>query len=164
MKTKRRAILFRVGTVILLLAIAGVMMIIGRGHTVYFDNKNIDYNGQTYIAPYKAVVSVGGEQVAKLYNKKREDRGMTTCIGQKISVSFVITQEKGGAEETKDVTFTLPYNIDGIAINLPAYFAGLPEEAYLSVFQPAPEAEEESSGESVDGEIPPVDEFALTEI
>ena len=31
------------------------MMVIGRGHTVYIDNKSIDYNGQTYTTPYKVV-------------------------------------------------------------------------------------------------------------
>ena len=43
--------------------------------------------------------------------------------------------------------------MDGIAINLPAYMAGLPEEAYLSEFQVAPEVVEEESESSSD-EIP----------
>ena len=77
MKTKR-TILFRLGAVLLLLIIAGIMMVIGRGHTVYIDNKSIDYNGQTYTTPYKVVVYVDGEQVAKLRDK---ERGMATCIG-----------------------------------------------------------------------------------
>ena len=86
------------------------MMVIGRGHTVYIDNKSIDYNGQTYTTPYKVVVYVDGEQVAKLRDKER-------------------------------------------GINLPAYLAGLPEEAYLSEFQVAPEVVEEESESSSD-EIP----------
>ena len=28
------------------------MMLIGRGHTVYIDNKSFDYNGQTYTLQY----------------------------------------------------------------------------------------------------------------
>ena len=44
-------------------------------------------------------------------------------------------------------------DMDGIAINLPAYLAGLPEEAYLSEFQVAPEVVEEESESSSD-EIP----------
>ncbi|MEG1651147.1 MAG: DUF6672 family protein [Oscillospiraceae bacterium] len=139
MKNKR-SILFRVGAVVLLLAIAGVMMIIGRGHTVYIDNKAIDYNGQSYTAPYKAVLSSKGEQFAKLYNN---ERGMTTCIGQKFTMTLEITQKKGGKEETSTVSLTLPYNMDNIAINLPAFLAGLPEEAYLSTFQPLVEEPEE---------------------
>lgn len=135
---KRRAILFRLGTVVLLLVIAGIMMVIGRGHTVYIDNKTLEYNGKTYAPPYKVVIFVGGKKVAKLYDK---ERGMATCIGQKLDMTLEITQEKGGSMETSTVTLPLPYNLDGIAINLPAFLAGLPEETYLSVFNPASEAE-----------------------
>ncbi|MDD4075502.1 MAG: hypothetical protein PHC80_05365 [Eubacteriales bacterium] len=130
MKSKR-AWLFRGLTVLALLLIAAVMFIIGRGHTVYIDNKNIDYNGQTYKGPYKVVVTVDGEQVAKLYNK---DRGMAKCIGQKFEMLLAITQEKGGEEVNMGVTMTLPYSMDGIVVNLPALLAGLPQDAYLSEF------------------------------
>ena len=47
MSKKTTSILFKVGTVVLLLAIAAVMFAIGRGHTVYFDNKKLEYNGTT---------------------------------------------------------------------------------------------------------------------
>lgn len=79
---------------------------------------------------------------------------MATCIGQKFEMTLQITQEKGGSEETVTVTLPLPYNMDGIAINLPAYMAGLPEEAYLSEFQPAQEEPEET-------DPLPVDEFGI---
>lgn len=154
MKTKR-TILFRAGAVLLLLLIVGIMMVIGRGHTVYIDNKTLDYNGQTYKPPYKVEIFVDGEKVAKLYNK---ERGMATCIGQKFQMTLEITQEKGGNAETSTMTLALPYGMDGIAINLPAFLAGLPEEAYLSKFQPAPEVVEESSEESS------TDEFGLGEM
>lgn len=151
MKTKR-TILFRVGAIILLLIIAGIMMLIGRGHTVYLDSKDFEYNGQKYEAPYKIVVYVDDEQVAKLYNK---ERGMATCIGQTFEMTIEVTQEKGGNEETIVGTIALPYNMDGIAINLPAYLAGLPEDAFLSEFQIAT-VETESSSEEV-----PADEFGI---
>ena len=35
---KKRTLFFRLGAIAILLAIAAVMMVIGRGHTVYFDN------------------------------------------------------------------------------------------------------------------------------
>ena len=146
----KRTILFRIGAILLLLIIAGIMMVIGRGHTVYIDNKSIDYNGQTYTTPYKVVVYVDGEQVAKLRDK---ERGMATCIGQTFKMTLEITQKKGGSEEMVDVTVSLPHHMDGIAINLPAYLAGLPEEAYLSEFQVAPEVVEDESESSSD-EIP----------
>lgn len=150
----KRTTLFRLGAILLLLVIAGIMMVIGRGHTVYIDNKSLEYNGQTYTTPYKVVITVDGEQVAKLRDK---ERGMATCIGQKINMTLEITKEKGGDEETINVTIPLPYNMDGIAINLPAYLAGLPEEAYLSEFQIAVPEESEESDEAAPGG----DEFDL---
>lgn len=149
MKTKR-TILFRIGAVLLLLIIAGIMMVIGRGHTVYIDNKTLDYNGQTYEAPYKAVVFVNGEQVAKLRSK---ERGMAACIGQKLHMTLKVTQKKGDSEETINVTLTLPYQMDGIAVNLPAYLAGLPKEAYLSQFIIAPEESEQPTDETSSDEL-----------
>ena len=72
-------------------------------------------------------------------------------------MTLEITKEKGGDEETINVTIPLPYNMDGIAINLPAYLAGLPEEAYLSEFQIAVPEESEESDEAAPGG----DEFDL---
>ena len=154
MKSKR-TLLFRLAAVVILAAIGAVMMLIGRGHTVYFDSRSVDYNGQTYEPPYKIVVLVDGEQVAKLYEK---DRGTTTCIGQKLKLSLEITQEKGGEEEVIDLTIPLPYNMDNPIINLPAYLAGLPEEAYLSEFIPVVTEEPDTSEEL------PTDEFELGDI
>lgn len=159
MKAKR-IVLFRIGAVVLLLVIAGIMMVIGRGHTVYMDNKSLEYNGQTYTTPYKVVVYVDGEQVAKLRDK---ERGMATCIGQKITMTLEITQEKGGSEEIRTVTIPVPYSMDGVAINLPGYLAGLPEEAYLSEFQIQVEETEAETEEGVGDEIP-VEGFDLGDI
>lgn len=147
MKTKR-TILYRVGAVVLLLIIAGIMMIIGRGHTVYIDNVAFDYNGQTYKPPYKTVVFVDDAQVAKLYDK---ERGMSICIGQKFKATLEVTKEQGGSTETIDMTLELPYSMDGVMINLPAYLAGLPQDVYLSEFIQQVAQEEE--------ETPPTDEF-----
>ena len=134
MKSKRR-ILFSALTVLLLVAIAACMMVIGRGHTVYFDNKTLeDYRGQTYSAFQRVVVSVKGEEVAKL---DKRDRGMSIWIGQNFRMTLEITENKGDEPVIKEVSIKLPYNVDGIVINLPAYLAGLPEEAWFSEFVPA---------------------------
>lgn len=148
---KSRTILFRIGALVVLAAICGIMMVIGRGHTVYLDNRSLEYNGTTYETPYKVVVFVDGEQVAKLYD---DERGMSICIGQKFTMDLEITQEKGGSEETTTVMLTLPYNMDGIVINLPAILAELPEEAYLSEFVPANE-------EPAEDEEVVIDEFGI---
>ena len=135
---KSRRLLFRILLIVVLVAIAGVMMVIGRGHTVYFDNKTVEYQGTTYEAPYKIEIHVGnnadGDALSKLYENERASADQ---IGQKITVTLIVTQEKGGDEEAP-VTYTipLPYGMDGPIINLPAYLAGLPEEAYLSEFIP----------------------------
>jgi len=148
----KRKILYRAGAIVILLLIAGVMLIIGRGHTVYFDNKAIEFGGQTYTSPYKVVVNVNGEQAAKLYDT---ERGSAICIGQRFNMSLEVTKDKGGSEETTSITLQLPYNMDGILINMPALLAGLPEEAYLSEFITAPIEPE-------DEEIVP-DDFTLPE-
>ena len=152
---KRRQLLFRLGTFVLLLAIAACMMVVGRGHTVYFDNKKLEYEGVTYEAPYKVTIKVGGEQVAKLNAK---ERGMATTIGQDFEMTLKIMEVKGGDETESTYKLKLPYSIDGIVVNLPAYLAGLPEEAWMSEFVPvatSAEAEEEA---------PSGDEFEMGEM
>ncbi len=141
----RRTLLFRILGVLILAAIAGVMMVIGRGHTVFIDNKTFEYNGNTYPAYHKAVVYVDGEQVAKL--AKRE-RGQSSCMGQKFTMTVVLTEEKDGPEKAKLITVPIPYNMDGVIINLPAFLAGLPEDQYIEEFviQEVVEEEEEAPG------------------
>lgn len=121
--------------------IAAVMLIIGRGHTVYFDSKQIEYNGTTVETPYKIEVIVNGKKVAKLYD---DERGMTSWIGQNFEMTLQVTAEKGGDSKVYNVGLSLPYNMDGVILNIPALLAGLPEEAYLSEFvQEIPEASED---------------------
>ena len=150
MKTKRR-VAFSLLLALILVAVAAAMMVIGRGHTVYFDNKTLeDYQGQTYKAANKIVVTVKGEEVAKLGPR---ERGMSIWIGQDFKMVLEITQEKGGESEIREIDLKLPYNVDGIVVNLPALLAGLPEEAWFSEFVPA---ETEAPEEEVTG-----DEFGL---
>ena len=65
-KTSNRRLIFQLAAVVVLIAIAYAMTIVGRGHTVYLDNKKLEYNGTTYDTPYKVEVYVGGERIAKL--------------------------------------------------------------------------------------------------
>ena len=130
MKDKRR-LLFRVAAIVIILAIAAVTFVIGRGHTLYFDNKETAYNGQTVEPFYKVVVTVGDQKPAKL---SKGDRGMGEVMGQKLSMTVEITDEEGASPHAHKVNMSVPYNMDGITINIPALMAGLPEEAYLSEF------------------------------
>ncbi len=152
MKSKKQ-IFCMTGTILLLIAIAAVMMVIGRGHTVYFDNKALDYDGQTYETPYKVEINVNGERVAKL---RDGERGMATWIGQNFKMEMVITQVKKGEEVTESYSVKLPYNMDGVIINIPGLLAGLSSDAYISEFiSTTPE-------EPVEEEVV-TDEFGITE-
>ena len=120
MKAKRR-LLFQILAVVLLVAIGYTMTIIGRGHTIYLDSKTLEYDGQTYKPAYKTVVYVDGQQVAKLYDK---ERGVATCIGQTLTVTLEITQQKGGTEEVYAYNIPVPRKMDNVIINLPGFLAG----------------------------------------
>ena len=100
MKNGKRLVI-RVVFAAALIALGAVMMVVGRGHTVYFDNKTLDYNGETYQAPYRVIVYIKGEQIAKLYAR---ERGMTTHVGQDFGMALGVTQEKGGDEQIIEVS------------------------------------------------------------
>ena len=134
---KTRRLLFRLGTVLILIGICIVMMIIGRGHTVYFDNKKLDHEGITYDCPYKVKVVVKGEQVANL---KAKERGMATTIGQDFEMTLKITQEKGGDEVEET-------------------YSGLPEDVWMSEFVPVA-----TSSDTEEEEVPGGDEFELDDL
>ena len=134
---KTKTLLIRIITVVFFVALAVLMYFLGRGHTVYIDNKKLEYNGTTYDTPYKVEVYVGGERIAKL------------------SMDLVVTQEKSGSEESYTYSIKLPYDKDGLIINIPALMAGLGEDAYMTEFiSTAPE-------ETVDEEVV-TDEFGIT--
>ena len=138
MKTTKRSWLIRIAFILVLVLVAVLMLRIGRGHTVYFDNRALDKDGQSVAAPYKITVCVNGEQISKLYDK---ERCMVTNIGDSLELTVEVMQQKGGSETTETYKLTLPHSIDSVIINLPAYMAGLPEEAYLEEFIPAPSAD-----------------------
>lgn len=138
MKTTKRSWIIRIAFVLVLVLVAVLMLRIGRGHTVYFDNRALDKDGQSVAAPYKITVYVNGEQISKLYDK---ERCMVTNIGDSLELTVEVMQQKSGSETTETYKLTLPHSIDSVIINLPAYMAGLPEEAYLEEFIPAPPAD-----------------------
>lgn len=154
MKSKRRLLICLL-SVAVLIVIAAAMMVIGRGHTIYVDNRSVEYNGQTYETPYKVTVYVKNEQIAKLYDS---ERGMSTWIGQNFKMTLEVMEEKGGDEVLQTIQLNLPYSMDGIIVNIPAVLAGLPEEAWLTEFIPTPAKEEDEE------EVPGVgDEFGMTD-
>ena len=155
MKTKTRSWIIRSAFVLVLVLLAVLMLRIGRGHTIYFDNRALEYQGATTAAPYKITVIVNGEQISKLYEK---ERCSVTKIGDKLELTVEVMQQKGGSETTSVYSLKVPHDLDGVIINLPGYMAGLPEEAYLEEFIPAPSTEK-------DDEAPPTtDDIGLGEV
>ena len=135
-----RKVIVRVCTIVVLLLIAAWMMVIGRGHTIYFDNKTLEYEGNKYETVRRVNVNVDGNQVAKLSKK---ERGMATHMGQKFSFDIEVIREKDGPSEFYSFDLNLPYNMDGIVVNLMGMIENLPQEAWMSEFVPMPTVEDE---------------------
>ena len=146
--------LFRIGTVLVLVAIAACMMVIGRGHTVYFDNKKMEYEGQEIDTYRRINVFVNGEQIAKLSAK---DRGMATFMGQSFHFDIEVTKKKGDDPVTYSYDIKVPFGRDGTVLNLPGMIEGLPEAAYTSEFVPV-EPEPTDEDETI-----VTDDFGITE-
>lgn len=137
---KKKVLLIRLIVVALCVALGAAMMVIGRGHTIYLDNKTLeDYQGQEYKSFEKVVISVKGEEDIKLAKRERD---MATCLGQSFHMTLEVTEKKGDQPRVEEIDLKLPYSMDGIIVNLPALLAGLPEEAWMTEFIPAPEPEE----------------------
>lgn len=153
MKNKRK-LLFRLGALVVLAALALGMYVSGRGHTLYLDNKTLEYEGVSYEAPYRAVVYQGDTEVAKL---QKRDRGMMTWIGQSVKLKVEMIEQKGADPVPYEFTVDLPFHQDGIVLNLPAMVAGLPASAYMSEFVPMA-----TTSEPAEDELP-TDEFDMTE-
>ena len=150
MKSKK-TLLIRIIAIVVLIAIAAAMFVIGRGHTVYFDNKDLEADGTEYKSYYQIEVFVDDVSVAKL---KSGERGMVSTMGQKFKMVMHITPEKDAKKVGSAVTLELPYNMDGIVLNLPALLSGASEDVYLEEFIPAPVVED-------DEEVVVTDEFEM---
>ena len=140
MKSKK-TLLIRIAAIAVLIGIAVTMAIIGRGHTVYFDNKDLEADGTEYKAYYQIEVFVNDQSVAKL---KSGDRGMISTMGQDFEMVLHITPEKDAKKVGSGVALKLPYNMDGIILNLPALLNGAAEEVYQTEFIPTPVQEDDT--------------------
>ena len=145
-----RKILIRVFAILLLVALGACMMVIGRGHTIYFDNKTLEYEGEKYEAVRRINVNVAGTQVAKLSKK---ERGMATFMNQHFSFDIEVIREKDGPSEYFTFSIQVPYGLDGIVVNLPGMIAGLPQDAWMSEFVPIATVEEDDGEDLTDDEF-----------
>jgi hypothetical protein len=151
MNNKRKWII-RGCALLVILVIAALMFLVGRGHTVYTDNKTLEFNGQTFNALQRVEVWVGSERLSKL--GKRE-RTMSTVIGSNFEMKLINTVNKGDEPTEEIVKISLPYGWDGIVVNVPGYLAGLPKEAWMTEFISEPEpVTAEDEPELSEDEIP----------
>ncbi len=151
MKSKR-SILIRLAALAAIIVLAAVLFKVGRGHTIYFDNKALEAGGKTYSPYYQVEVFVNDQSVAKL---KEGDRGMAPTMGQKFSMILHITPAKGEKKYGKIASIDLPYNLDGIVVNIPALLEGAEQADYMTEFVPAAD----TSGD--DEEVVITDEFEM---
>jgi hypothetical protein len=154
--SNRRKWIFRGCAILAVLAIAALMFVIGRGHTVYIDNKTLEYNGETYNALNKVEVWVGDQRLSKLAKRERTS---STVIGQSFEMKLINTVNKGDEPTEVVVKLSLPYSWDGIVVNVPGYLAGLPQEAWMTEFVSAPEPVTEEDELPVDEENSLIGDF-----
>ena len=129
----RKSLLYKLLAVSFLIIICIIMMIIGRGHTIYLDNKTKNINGQNYSSFYKAVIIVNGKEVARLGDG---DRGEAISIGQNFNMTIKITPNKNDKETISNCSIPIPYNKDQVILNLPTLLSGLKEQDYMEEFIP----------------------------
>ena len=130
---KKRSILIRLIAFAAVIALAACMFVVGRGHTVYFDNKNLTVGGTSYEAFYKVEVFVGDTSVAKL---SPGDRGMVPTMGQDFKMVLHITPAEGEKKYGSAVKLKLPYSMDGIILNIPAIMGGAEKDVFMEEFVP----------------------------
>ena len=146
-----KSMLYKILTVVAILILAAVMMIIGRGHTIYLDNKAMD----SYSAYYRTDIDVKNNEVQKL---SARERGSATFMGQSVKVTVTYMETKNSQKKTETFKIKVPYGWDGIIINLPALIKGLDKSVYMTQFIETP-VEVSATDETV-----VTDEFAVSDI
>lgn len=150
-----KSMLYKILTVVAILILAAVMMIIGRGHTVYLDNKTIDTANGSLTAFYRADIEVRNNEPQKL---SARERGAATFMGQSVKVTVTYMETKNSQKKTETFKVKVPYGWDGIIVNLPALIKGLDKSVYMTQFIEAPVET------STTDNVVVTDEFAVSEI
>ena len=124
---KVRKILFTIGLVAILVAISITCLIVGRGHTVYIDNKKTDnYDAYEYIE-----VFYKGEKVTTL---AKNERTVVSCIGQNLDLDLIVTKKRNSMDEEIKVSIKLPYSLDNITLSLNTYLENPEDPDCLTEF------------------------------
>ena len=150
-----KSMLYKILTVVAILILAAVMMIVGRGHSLYLDNKTLETAGGTYNALYRTDVEAKNTEVQKL---SARERGVVTFMGQSVKIDVTYMETKNSQKKTETFRIKVPYGWDGIIINLPALIKGEPKSVYMSQFIETP------AESSTTEDVVVTDEFAVSDI
>ena len=132
MKIKtNRTFWFRAASVLLLIVIAVIMVLIGRKHIIYLDNKALEYDGGKVSALYKVEFVNEDGETKKLYQR---ERGEIDIMGQTKTIDLLVTEKKGGEEVAHKIKLSIPFKKDAVVVNVPALLAGLDESIWMTDF------------------------------
>lgn len=126
---KKRRILFTSLFALIIIGICAVCLYFGRGHTIYLDNKTTE-NGK--YENYDSIkVFVKDEKVASMGPR---ERGAMPHIGQNLKLTVEYRVKSNSSKKEAELSVKIPYNMDGIILNLPALIEGASEDEYLTEF------------------------------
>jgi len=153
-----KAFWYRLGSLALILIIAVLMFIVGRGHTLYVDNKTFETPAGTFEALYRTDVYVS-ESSDEMQQLSARERSAFKFMGQTATLNIEYRTVRNGEKKQAVYKLRVPYGLDGIVINVPALLAGQGPDIYMyefvSVSDVAPAA---------DSETVVTDEFSVTDI
>lgn len=153
-----KAFWYRLGSLALILIIAVLMFIVGRGHTLYVDNKTFETPAGTFEALYRTDVYVS-ESSDEMQQLSARERSAFKFMGQTATLNIEYRTVRNGEKKQAVYKLRVPYGLDGIVINVPALLAGKGPDIYMyefvSVSDVAPAA---------DAETVVTDEFSVTDI
>ena len=153
-----KAFWYRLGSLALILIIAVLMFIVGRGHTLYVDNKTFETPAGTFEALYRTDVYVS-ESSDEMQQLSARERSAFKFMGQTATLNIEYRTVRNGEKKQAVYKLGVPYGLDGIVINVPALLAGQGPDIYMyefvSVSDVAPAA---------DAETVVTDEFSVTDI
>lgn len=137
-----RRLLIRLALVVLYTSLVLWVFVLGKGHSLIIDNKDLA-DGSLTAAPEGNLVSVDGKEASELYPG---DRIMEAVKGQTHTIA--IEDISGGNRIERKIT--LPLTKDTLLVSIPKLIAGI--NPAIEVFvplntAPANEAEEESKNE-----------------
>lgn len=137
---------YRAACILLLVAVAVLMIFIGRKHIVYLDNKALDYDGGRVNALYKIEFINNQGETKKLYQR---ERGETSIMGQTKTITLVVTETKGGEEVEHKIKLSIPFSKDAVVVNVPALLAGLDQSIWMTDFVSLATVSDSSADEEV---------------